>query len=127
MELEKIDAEGINYIYAISSVKKEFKKAVNESWSDNPPWKRYQEKLMRDLAILDVEKEEAVKLQNFEKLADVDRLYSIRHSETPKNVRVLYTIEKDIVILLTAFLEKNSGDYKKAIFRAQKRLKWLDN
>lgn len=127
MELEKIDAEGINYIYAISSVKKEFKKAVNESWSDNPPWKRYQEKLMRDLAILDVEKEEAVKLQNFEKLADVDRLYSIRHSETPKNVRVLYTIEKDIVILLTAFLEKNSGDYKKAISRAQKRLKWLDN
>lgn len=127
MELEKIDVEGINYIYAISSVKKEFKKAVNESWSDNPPWKRYQEKLMRDLAILDVEKEEAVKLQNFEKLADVDRLYSIRHSETPKNVRVLYTIEKDIVILLTAFLEKNSGDYKKAISRAQKRLKWLDN
>jgi len=127
VELEKIDAEGINYIYAISSVKKEFKKAVNESWSDNPPWKRYQEKLMRDLAILDVEKEEAVKLQNFEKLADVDRLYSIRHSETPKNVRVLYTIEKDIVILLTAFLEKNSGDYKKAISRAQKRLKWLDN
>jgi len=127
VELEKIDVEGINYIYAISSVKKEFKKAVNESWSDNPPWKRYQEKLMRDLAILDVEKEEAVKLQNFEKLADVDRLYSIRHSETPKNVRVLYTIEKDIVILLTAFLEKNSGDYKKAISRAQKRLKWLDN
>ena len=127
MELEKIDAEGINYIYAISSVKKEFKKAVNESWSDNPPWKRYQEKLMRDLAILDVEKEEAVKLQNFEKLADVDRLYSIRHSETPQNVRVLYTIEKDIVILLTAFLEKNSGDYKKAISRAQRRLKWLDN
>ncbi len=82
---------------------------------------------MGDLAILDVEKEEAVKLQNFEKLADVDRLYSIRHSETPKNVRVLYTIEKDIVILLTAFLEKNFGDYKKAISRAQKRLKWLDN
>ncbi len=28
MELEKIDVEGINYIYAISSVKKEFKKPL---------------------------------------------------------------------------------------------------
>lgn len=42
MELEKLCIEGINNTYAISNVKKEFKKAVDESWKEIPPWKRYQ-------------------------------------------------------------------------------------
>ena len=127
MKLEKIDIKGINDIFAISSVKKEFEKAADETWHDNPPWKRYQEKLIQDLAILDTEKEKAIKLQHFEKLVGIDRLYSIRHSETPKNVRVIYTIEKGFIVLLTVFLEKNTGDYKKAVARAKKRLQWLDS
>lgn len=35
--------------------------------------------------------------------------------------------EGTIIILLCAFLEKSTNDYKKAIAVAQKRLKWLDD
>ena len=37
MELEKICITGINNTYAISSVKKEFRKAVDETWKEEPP------------------------------------------------------------------------------------------
>lgn len=127
MELEKICITGINNTYAISSVKKEFRKAVDETWKEEPPWKRYQQKLIEDLAVLEQEREGAVDLQQFEKLNDVDRLYSIRHPESKKNVRLIYTIEAGAIILLVAFLEKNSGDYQRAINTAQKRLKWLES
>ena len=127
MTLEKIDIEGLNDVYALSIVQKEFKKAVNEQWKSNPPWKRYQKKLIEDLAVLDTEKEKAIDLPQYEKLRDEEKLYSIRHPETKKNVRVIYTIaEGKIIILLVAFLEKNAGDYQKAIAVAKKRLKWLE-
>lgn len=127
MDLEKICIPGIDNTYAISNVKKEFRKAVDEPWKETPPWKRYQQKLIEDLAVLDQEKERAVDLQQFEKLNGVERLYSIRHPESKKNVRVIYTIENDVVILVTAFLEKNAGDYQRAIATAKKRLQWLDS
>ena len=127
MELEKIRIEGINDTYAISSLKKEFRKAVDEPWKEKEPWERYQKKLIQDLTVLEKEKESAIDLQQFEKLNGVDRLYSIRHPESRKNVRIIYTIDEDVIILLTAFLEKNSGDYKRAIDTAKKRLKWLDS
>lgn len=125
MELEQLLIEGLEKIYAISSVKKEFRKAVDEAWREKSPWQRYQKKLIADLAVLEQEKERAIDLPQFEKLAGIDGLYSIRHPESKKNVRVLYTIEEDTVILLTAFLEKTAGDYKRAIETAQKRLRWL--
>ncbi|MFR6537684.1 MAG: type II toxin-antitoxin system RelE/ParE family toxin [Lachnospiraceae bacterium] len=127
MDLEKICIPGIDNTYAISNVKKEFRKAVDEPWKETPPWKRYQQKLIEDLAVLEQEKERAVDLQQFEKLNGVERLYSIRHPESKKNVRVIYTIENDVVILVTAFLEKNAGDYQRAIATAKKRLQWLDS
>ncbi|MDO5403394.1 MAG: type II toxin-antitoxin system RelE/ParE family toxin [Eubacteriales bacterium] len=128
MNLEKIDINGLNDIYALSVVQKEFKKAVNEPWKYNPPWQRYQKKLLQDLAVLDVEKNHAIELPQYEKLTGEDKLYSIRHPETKKNVRIIYTIvEETIVILLVAFLEKNDGDYQKAISVAKKRLQWLES
>ena len=127
MELEEICITGIHNTYAISSVKKEFRKAIDEPWQEEPPWKRYQQKLIEDLAVLEQEKERAIDLQQFEKLNGVERLYSIRHPESKKNVRVIYTIKDGVVILLVAFLEKNSGDYQRAINTAEKRLKWLDS
>lgn len=127
MELEKVGILGINNTYAISNVKKEFKKAVNEEWKENPPWKRYLKKLIEDLAVLEEEKERAIDLPQFEKLDGSDRLYSIRHPESRKNVRVLYVIEEGNIILLTAFLEKNAGDYSRAIKTAKGRLKWLES
>ena len=127
MKLEKICIAGINNTYAISTVKKEFRKVVDEPWKEEPPWKRYQQKLIEDLAVLEQEKERAIDLQQFEILNGVDRLYSIRHPESKKNVRVLYAIEEGAIILLTAFLEKNDGDYQRAINTAKKRLQWLDS
>ena len=35
MELEKINLNGLNNIYALSVVQKEFRKAVNEQWKEN--------------------------------------------------------------------------------------------
>lgn len=125
MELEKIDIEGINNIYAISNVKKEFRKAVDEPWKETPPWQRYLKKLVEDLAVLEQEKEMAIDLPQFEKLTDLDRLYCIRHPESKKNVRVIYTIYDSSIILLTAFLEKKDGDYQQAIKTAKKRLSWI--
>ena len=92
MVLEKLCIEGIYNTYAISNVKKEFMKAVNEPWDEIPPWKRYLKKLIEDLAVLEQEKERAIDLPQFEKLTGVDRLYSIRHPESKKNVRVIYVI-----------------------------------
>ena len=126
MELEQIGINGINNTYAISNVKKEFRKAVDEPWKDIPPWKRYQRKLIEDLAVLEQEKERAIDLPQFERLTGTERLYCIRHPESKKNVRIIYVIEDETIILLTAFLEKNAGDYQRAIETAQKRLKWLD-
>ncbi len=127
MEIEKINIVGLRDIYALSVVKKEFRKAVDESWKENPPWQRYQKKLIQDLAVLDMEKERAIDLPQYEKLSGEERLYSIRHPETKKNVRIIYTVVKgSVVILLVAFLEKNDGDYQKAIEVAKKRLREIE-
>lgn len=128
MELEKLDMNGLNDIYALSVVRKEFIKAVNEKWKTNPPWQRYQKKLMQDLAVLDVEKKRAIDMPQYEKLSGEKELYSIRHPESKKNVRVIYTfVDDSIVILLVAFLEKNDGDYQNAINLAKKRLQAINN
>jgi mRNA-degrading endonuclease RelE of RelBE toxin-antitoxin system len=128
LELESFGIDGLSDIYLISNVRKEFKKAVDEVWPKEPPWKRYQQKLIGDLTVLQDEKENAIDLESFEKITGEDDLYSIRHPEAKKNVRVLYTITDDKeVVLLTAFLENNSSDYKLAIDRAKKRLRWLNS
>ncbi len=127
MELEQVCCGEITNIYAISSVKKEFRKAVDEPWKKNPPWQRYQEKLIEDLAVLEQEREMAIELPQYEKLSGEDDLYSIRHPESKKNVRVIYTISEGMIILLVAFLEKNDGDYKRAIRTAKSRLIWLNS
>ena len=90
MELEKLNIIGLDNTYALSVVKKEFRKAVEEEWKDVPPWKRYQKKLIKELAVLEQEKEHAIDLVHFEKLTGVDRLYSIRYPESQKNFRVIY-------------------------------------
>lgn len=130
MEIDQIyfeNMEGLDNIFAVSNLKKEFQIAVNEQWKTKPPWKRYQKKLIADLVVLSQEKERAVDLANFEKLRDTDRLYSIRHPKSKKNIRVIYTVDEGAIILLVAFLEKNDGDYKRAINVAERRLKLLES
>lgn len=84
MELEKLEIVGLNDVYALSVVKKEFKKAVDETWRDEEPWKRYQKTLLQDLAILDAQKEKAIIFKQFELLSETENLYSIRHPKTQK-------------------------------------------
>lgn len=130
VEIDQIyfeNMEGLDNIFAVSNLKKEFQSAVNEQWKTKPPWKRYQKKLIADLVVLSQEKERAVDLANFEKLRDTDRLYSIRHPKSKKNIRVIYTVDEGAIILLVAFLEKNDGDYKRAINVAERRLKLLES
>ena len=128
MELKKIDINGLNDIYAVDVFEKEFKKAVDESWKSDPPWKRDQTKLIKNLVVLDTEKEQAVRLKQFEKLSGTEELYSIRYPETNKNFRVIYTVyEENFIILLAAFQEKNDGDYRRAVAVAEKRLRQLEN
>lgn len=54
-------------------------------------------------------------------------MYSIRHPESKKNVRVIYTFYEDVIVLLHAFLEKNDGDYQRAIETAERRWNWLNS
>ena len=126
VELEKLEIEGLNDVYALSVVKKEFKKAVDEPWRDEKPLKRYQKTLLQDLAVLDAQKEKAIVFEQFELLSGTENLYSIRHPKTQKNVRVLYTFTERLeVVLLVAFLEKSTSDYQNAMRTASSRLKWL--
>ena len=127
MELEQLEITGLSNTYAIANVKKEFQKAVDEPWKEVPPWQRYLKKLIADLAVLEQEQERAIDFPQYEKLAGVDNLYSIRHPESRKNVRVIYTIMEGTIILLTAFLEKNDSDYQRAINTAKIRLRWLNS
>lgn len=126
VELVKIDVKGLENTYAVSVFEKEFLKAVNEPWLDEEPFKRYQKKLIEDLTVLEMEKEKAIDMPQYEKITGEMDLYSIRHPESRKNIRVIYTIYEEAIIILTAFLEKNSGDYRKAIRLAKRRLKELD-
>ena len=124
MELEKISISGISDVYAVSAIKKEFKKAVNQPWKNSEPYPEYQKKLLADLAVLDIEK--AIDLAAFEKLTNEKDLYSIHRPNSRKNVPIIYTIiDRKIIILLTVFLEKNKSDYQNAISVAKNRLKQL--
>ena len=119
MTLEKISISGISDVYAVSAIKKEFKKAVNQPWKNSEPYPEYQKKL-------DIEKEKAIDLAAFEKLTNEKDLYSIHRPNSRKNVRIIYTIiDRKIIILLTVFLEKNKSDYQNAISVAKNRLKQL--
>lgn len=40
---------------------------------------------------------------------------------------MIYTVYEGAIILLVAFLEKNDGDYKRAINVAERRLKLLES
>lgn len=126
MALEKISISGISDVYAVSAIKKEYKKAVNQPWKNSDPYPEYQKKLLADLAVLDIEKEKAIDLAAFEKLTNEKDLYSIHRPNSRKNVRIIYTIiDRKIIILLTVFLEKNKSDYQNAISVAKNRLKQL--
>ena len=76
MALEKISISGISDVYAVSAIKKEFKKAVNQPWKNSEPYPEYQKKLLADLAVLDIEKEKVnikkQELQSKERMKNIE-------------------------------------------------------
>lgn len=85
MELEKISISGISDVYAVSAIKKEFKKAVNQPWKNSEPYPEYQKKLLADLAVLDIEKEKAIDLAAFEKLTN-EKIYIVYIDRTQEKM-----------------------------------------
>ena len=61
----------------------------------------------------------------FESLKNESGLYSMK-IKSPINLRILFVFKKyrnkDVAILLTAFVEKNKNDYQGAIFVSKKRI-----
>lgn len=104
-----------------------FSKEFNSMFGKSVP-KRYQEWLYRRLIMLDREGKNAVDGVQIEKLKGKEGaagLYSIRYARSKENPRVIYAhiFDDRYIILLTAFLEKNSNDYKVGSERALQRLK----
>ncbi|MDD6570839.1 MAG: type II toxin-antitoxin system RelE/ParE family toxin [Thermoflexaceae bacterium] len=101
---------------------------TKEKFSVTPPFPRYQKWLIVSLEKLEEYGEEAIKLNNFEQLTNINpKLYSIRYPKSKLNPRVLYIyLDEGGILLLAAFKEKSKKDYTRNIELAQKRLKMLD-
>lgn len=114
-------------VYEVDCFQKEFLKMTEEQPSAQPPYPRYQKWLIQKLEVLSKYGKEAVKLEGFEKLnSSTYDLYSIRYPRSKQNPRVIYIYcEDDKILLLTAFKEKSSSDYTRAMKRAINRLKVL--
>lgn len=85
--------------------------------------KRYLKWLYTWLTILDKDGMAALNLEQFEHLKDTanPNLYAIRHPRSQINERYIYVYaDGESAILLTAFKEKSTRDYKTAIARAER-------
>jgi len=83
---------------------------------------RYLNWLNDQLLILDKMGMFALNLEQFEHLKGTKnpKLYAIRHPHSKINERYLFLFSfGEKTILLTAFKEKNTGDYKSAVLRAE--------
>ena len=94
--------------------------------------KRYYDWLDLKLKLLDVRNLQSLLVESsrdFEKLSGQEKMpvYSLRNIKISGNIRVIFSTYdldgEEIIILLTAFKEKNKGDYKESIDRAKNRLK----
>lgn len=121
LNIEKLN----NYtnIYQVDCFNKEFENALSETKVNG----RYHKWLRRQLNVLDSFGKDALKMEQFEKLTDINpNLYSIRHPHSKKNERVIYIyLENDKVFLIYPFLEQNDSDYHNAISVAKKRVKFI--
>ena len=116
-------------IFYIDVVARELKKLFsNDKFNE----KRYYDWLDLKLKLLDVRNLQSLLVESsrdFEKLSGQEKMpvYSLRNIKISGNIRVIFSTYdldgEEIIILLTAFKEKNKGDYKESIDRAKNRLK----
>ncbi|KHC92933.1 hypothetical protein TBGT1765_02832 [Thermotoga sp. TBGT1765] len=111
-------------VVASNEFPKEFKELI-ERYVPKQRRSKLKLKYANLINILSNEGERAITQPYFEKLrgtGDVD-LYSLRLEKKNPNIRIIFSFWKSYVILLCAFLEKEKGDYDKAINSAKRRFK----
>ena len=134
--LELVKFDSYNHIYGPDNFFEEFSKTVldldiDTASSSTPSAQSKQTKqyvgwLLRSLTLLNEAGVSATRLKGFEKLSGTGDLYSVKYPHTGKNPRILYFfVQGQNVILLYSFLEKNKGDYQRAINVAEQRKKLL--
>jgi len=124
IEIQKL--HGFNRIYQAECFPSEFSDVFGKNKGEQA---RYLKWLYTWLVVLDREGMRALELSQFEHLQDTEnpRLYAIRHPHSKINERYIYIYEDgEAAILLTAFMEKSSNDYKAAIIRAKNIIKELE-
>ncbi|MGD9570203.1 MAG: hypothetical protein AB7V48_18145 [Sedimentibacter sp.] len=111
-----------NYIKTYCSLNSELKQLIEKSGNK----KEFSRKYFRNLQFLVKLKKNCVEIASFEKLKNVDNdLYSIRFIGS-KNIRIIFIFkeihDKEQVILLNVFQEKDAIDYSKGILVAYDRI-----
>ena len=118
MKIEKVG--GFEKIYQAESFPDDVEALFGKNKGER---KRYLQWLYTWLTILDTLGQKALSLQQFEYLVNTSnpRLYALRHPHSGINERYVFIfIEDDAAVLLTAFKEKSTSDYKAAISRAKR-------
>jgi len=118
MKIEKIS--GFHRIYQAKSFPNDVEDLFGKNKGER---KRYLLWLYTWLTVLDQQGQNALTLQQFEHLQDTKNphLYALRHPHSQINERYIYVyVDNEAVILLTAFKEKDTNDYKAAISCAQR-------
>lgn len=122
--LDVVKEEGYENIFSVDCFCQEFRQNVCMG-SNKGDAKRYVDWLARSLRVLDVQKERAILLSNFEKV-DSDGIYSIRYPNAKRNPRVLYFfVHEGVPVLLSAFLEKSKSDYTRSIDVSKARANYI--
>lgn len=116
MKIQKL--AGFHRIYQATCFKDEFDAMIGKNKGEK---QRYLQWLYGWLTVLDEKGLGALELEQFEHLQNTKtpRLYAIRHPHNRINERYIYVYaDGESVVLLTAFKEKSTADYKRAITRA---------
>lgn len=133
MELKKV--ERYARIFQVDCFRKEFLKLIDLKLSDNPERNarlvRANEYIVwyeNRIDLLDRHGRSCVRKPRFEPLEERDGyfLFSIRNTQSEKNVRIIFIFDDDDnVILLCPFIEHGRADYEKAKEIATGRAKLL--
>jgi len=124
LEIQKL--AGFERIYQAECFPDEIKAMFGKSTGE---MNRYLKWLFTWLSVLDSEGMSALNLEQFEHLKGTEdpNLYAIRHPHSKINERYIYIYaDNESAILLTAFKEKSTSDYRSAIVRAENIVKQLE-
>lgn len=116
--------EDFNRVYQLSGLDKNLERLFK---GDTASFRKYLKHLRAKLIILDSKDiVNALQDKNIELLSGYkEDIYSITYINKKKNPRILFAVIDNRIILIDAFLEERSSDYRNAIDRFIKRIKTL--